>query len=105
MILIAKFKVDQSKLQLEAEIIWDSDTETMGMMGIIHAPVDALNPYSGTLVVRQPMDTVYSDIPGCALLDLIGDYNKQGKLLDIQLLTALEYMAIQKKRKAADVTK
>jgi len=105
MILVTKFKIDPSKLQLEAEMVWDSDTETMAMMGIIHVPLDTHDPYSGTVIIRQPMDRFYSDIPGCALLDLIGDYNKQGKVLDIQLLTALEYMAILKEEKKHDVTK
>lgn len=91
MILKAKFTVDKSRLQFEVEMIWDSDIEVVELVHIIHIPIDINDPYSGSMIVRQPMDRTFSDITGCDLLDFIGDYNKRGELLDVQLVPYREY--------------
>lgn len=100
MILITRFLVNESKeseLQFEIELRWDSDTEALRMFKVVKIPLSM--GLAGSMIAKQEAVRYFPNIPGCALLDIIGEYNKMGQVLDIQLFTHAEYEALNNANK------
>ena len=92
MIITARFNLGKlsEHISTEALVHYDSDTATVVCSNVIILHATDLTDDQHDLVMEKE-HSMHVEVDSCALLDLIGKYNREGKLLDVQMLPGAKF--------------